>query len=108
MFCKNNTVEYRELLAGVQLQTLVHGEKTLMGRFTLAKDAIIPPHRHPHEQTGIMISGKMLFTVDNKENEVEAGDSWCIPGGSEHSVVVLEDSVVVEVFSPYRADYLPR
>lgn len=108
MFCKNNTVAYRELLEGVQLQTLVHGEKTLMGRFTLAKDAKIPNHKHPHEQTGIMISGKLLLTVDNKEVEVEAGDSWCIAGGSEHSVVVIEDSIVVEVFSPYRIDYLPR
>lgn len=108
MFCKNNTVEPRELLEGVQLQTLVHGEKTLMGRFTLAKGAKIPVHKHPHEQTGLMISGKLLLTIDSKELEVEAGDSWCIPGGSEHSVIAHEDSVVVEVFSPVRVDYLPR
>ena len=108
MFCKNNTVDYRELIEGVQLQTLVHGEKTLMGRFKIAKNAIIPPHKHPHEQTGLMISGKLLFTVDSKEIEVETGDSWCIPGGSEHSVIALEDSVVVEIFSPVRADYLPQ
>jgi quercetin dioxygenase-like cupin family protein len=108
MFCKNNTVEYRELLEGVHLQTLVYGEKTLMGRFKLAKGAKIPPHKHPHEQTGLMVSGKLLFTVEKKEIEVEAGDSWCIPGGSEHSVVAAEDSLVVEIFSPVRVDYLPR
>lgn len=108
MFCKNNTVEYRELLEGVQLQTLVHGEKTLMGRFKLAKGAKIPPHKHPHEQTGLMISGRLLFTIERKELEVETGDSWCLPGGSEHSVIALEDSVVVEIFSPIRVDYLPR
>jgi quercetin dioxygenase-like cupin family protein len=55
-----------------------------------------------------MISGKLLFTVDQKELEVEAGDSWCIPGGSEHSVIAVEDSLVVEIFSPVRTDYLPR
>jgi quercetin dioxygenase-like cupin family protein len=108
MFRKNNTDDYRELLEGVQLQTLVHGDKTLMGRFMIAKGAKIPNHKHPHEQTGIMISGKLLFTIDQKELEVEAGDSWCIPGGNEHSVVAIEDSVVIEVFSPVRADYLPR
>jgi len=108
MFCKNNTGEYRELLEGVQLQTLVHGEKTLMGRFKLAKGAKIPPHKHPHEQTGFMISGKLLFTIEDKELEVEEGDSWCIPGESEHSVIAIEDSLVVEIFSPVRVDYLPR
>lgn len=107
MFCKNNTREPRQLLNGVHLQTLVHGEKTLMGQFKLAQGAKIPPHSHPHEQTGIMISGKMLFTIDGEELEIETGDSWCIGGGSEHSVVALEDSVVVEVFSPIREDYLP-
>jgi len=108
MFCKNNTAEYRELIEGVQLQTLVYGEKTLMGRFTLAKGAKIPPHRHPQEQTGLMISGRLLFTVEKEEFEAATGDSWCLPGDSEHSVIALEDSVVVEIFSPVRADYLPH
>lgn len=35
------------------------------------------------------------------------GDSWCIPGGVEHSAEIAEDSVAVEVFSPVREDYLP-
>lgn len=108
MFQKNTTEGYRELLEGVQLQTLVHGEKTLMGRFKLDKGAKIPSHKHPHEQTGLMISGKLHFTIDEKEFEVEAGDSWCIDGGKEHSVIVIEDSVVIEVFTPVRVDYLPR
>jgi quercetin dioxygenase-like cupin family protein len=108
MFRKNNNENYRQLLEGVQLQTLVHGEKTLMGRFQLSRGAKIPPHQHPHEQTGLMISGKLLFTIGKEEFEVEAGDSWCIPGGSAHSVIAVEDSVVVEVFTPVRADYLPR
>ncbi len=108
MFCKNNSVEYRELLDGVHLQSLVHGEKTLMGRFKLAKGATLPPHKHPHEQTGFMISGKLLFTIGTKEFEAETGDSWCIPGDTEHSAVAVEDSLVVEIFSPVRVDYLPQ
>lgn len=81
MICQNNTGEYGELLEGVHLQTRVYGEKTLMGRFKLAKGARIPPHKHPHEQTGLMISGKLLFTVDNKTFEVPAGASWCSLAG---------------------------
>ena len=107
MFCKKNTGTSRQLLEGVDLTTLVHGEKTLMGRFRIAKGAAIPPHSHPHEQTGIMISGRLQFKVDGQTMDVEPGDSWCLPGGVEHSVQALEDSVVVEVFSPVREDYLP-
>lgn len=106
MICKNGSKEYRELLPGVKLQTLVHGEKTLMGRFEVAKDAKIPPHKHEHEQTGLLLSGKLLLTIDGEEHAVDTGDSWCIYGGSEHSVIALDDSVVVEVFSPVRKDYI--
>ncbi|MBW1749401.1 MAG: cupin domain-containing protein, partial [Deltaproteobacteria bacterium] len=35
------------------------------------------------------------------------GDSWCIHGDIEHGAEALEDSVLVEVFSPVREDYLP-
>jgi quercetin dioxygenase-like cupin family protein len=107
MFRKKNSGDSRQLVEGVELTTLVHGEKTLMGQFKIAKGSVIPAHSHPHEQTGIMISGKVRFNVAGEFTEVEAGDSWCLNGGVEHSVEALMDSVVVEVFSPVREDYLP-
>jgi len=54
-----------------------------------------------------MISGKLRFKVEDEILEVETGDSWCLPGGAEHSVDALGDSAVFEVFSPVREDYLP-
>lgn len=107
MFRKKDTGESRQLLDGIHLTTLVHGDKTLMAKFTLAKGSAIPTHSHPHEQTGIMISGKLRFTVDGEIMDVKPGDSWCLPGKVEHSAEALEDTVVVEVFSPVREDYLP-
>jgi quercetin dioxygenase-like cupin family protein len=107
MFRKKNTAESRQLVQGVELSTLVHGEKTLMGQFKIAKGSEISMHSHPHEQTGIMISGKLRFNVAGEIFEAETGDSWCLPGGVEHSAEALEDSVVVEIFSPVREDYLP-
>ena len=107
MFRKKGTALPRQLLADIELTTLVHGEKTLMGQFKIAKGGKIPAHSHPHEQTGIMLSGKLRFTVDGEVVDVEAGDSWCLPGGVEHAAEALEDVVVIEVFSPVREDYLP-
>lgn len=54
-----------------------------------------------------MISGRLLFTISGERFEAEPGDSWNIPGNVEHDVEVLEDTVVIEVFSPAREDYLP-
>jgi len=107
MFRKKGTADKKELIEGVQLSTLVHGEKTLMGHFNVAKGAAIPTHSHPHEQTGFMVSGRLRFKIEDEIMEAEAGDSWWIPGGAEHGVEALEDSVVIEIFSPVREDYLP-
>ena len=107
MFCKKDTGRSRQLVDGVELTPLVHGEKTSMGQFRIAKGAAIPTHSHPHEQTGIMISGRLRFNVDGEIIETNPGDSWCVPGHVEHSAEALEDTVVVEVFSPVREDYLP-
>ena len=107
MFTKHTEAEYKEMLEGVEMKTLAHGEKTLLARFHLKKGAAIPLHGHIYEQTGFMVSGKMRFTIGTEQFECSPGDTWCIPGDVEHGVEVLEDSVVVEVFSPVREDYLP-
>jgi quercetin dioxygenase-like cupin family protein len=107
MFCKKDSGKSRQLMEGINLTTLVHGEKTLMGQFKVARGSISPAHSHPHEQTGFLVSGKVRFTVTGEITEVEAGDSWCLKGGVEHAAEALEDSVIIEVFSPVREDYLP-
>jgi quercetin dioxygenase-like cupin family protein len=106
MFTKKSEEGYRGLVEGVEMKALAHGEKTLLAKFHLKKGAIIPGHQHIHEQTGFMISGKMIFNIGSDQYECEPGDSWCIPGAVEHGVEVLDDSVVIEVFSPVREDYL--
>lgn len=106
MFKKKSEMTYRKLLEGVKMGTMVHGEKTLMARFRLEKGCAIPDHNHLHEQTGLLLSGRMVFTVDGTELEVMPGDSWCIGSDLPHSARALEDSVAVEIFSPVREDYL--
>ena len=106
MFVKNEERGFIPMVEGVKRKTLAHGEKTLLIEVFLDQGSIVPEHSHPHEQTGYMISGRMIFNIDGKEFSAKPGDSWAIPGGAVHSVDVLEDSVVVEVFSPVREDYL--
>ena len=107
MFEKRSDTGYRPALEGIERKTLVHGDKTLMTEFRLRKGSILPRHSHPHEQTGYLVSGRIRLCIGAEEAELQAGDSWCIPGGVEHGADVLEDSVAIEVFSPVREDYLP-
>ena len=107
VFNKQSEQGYVKMAEGILRKTTIHGDKTMMCEFRLSKGAEIPPHDHPYEQIGYMISGKMQFIIGDGSFLTQPGDSWCIPDNVPHQVEVLEDSIVVEVFSPPREDYLP-
>jgi quercetin dioxygenase-like cupin family protein len=108
MFYHHNSNRYIPLLEGIGIKTLVYGEKTLLSEFRLEKGSLLPRHSHPYEQTGYMISGRMRLHIGAEAHEVEPGDSWNVPLNLEHGAEVLEDSIIIELFSPVRPDYLPE
>lgn len=108
MFTKQDNNGYKQAVEGIEQKTLVYGDKTLMIEFKLLKDAVLPLHSHPHEQSGYLVSGHIRLTIDSETHDVKAGDSWCIPGNAKHGAEIIENSVAIEVFSPVREDYLPQ
>ena len=106
MFTKYNTREFKSLISGVKMRPLAWEEKTLLCEFQLEKGNSIPSHQHPYEQTGTLISGKLNFRIGNEWHFAMTGDSWSIPENVEHEVEILENSVIIEIFSPIRNDYL--
>lgn len=106
MFYRQNHEGYKVLAEGVRLKSLAHGEKTHLCEFRITKGGRVPEHSHPHEQTGYLISGRVRLIVGDQTFEAGPGDSWSLPGNVAHAADVLEDSVMVEVFSPCREDYL--
>ena len=107
MFHKYSKEGYHSRIPGIEQKTLVFGEKTLLAEFLLKKGTLLPRHSHPNEQTGYLVSGRMIFTAGSDQYDCRAGDSWCIAAGVEHSAEIIEDAVAVEVFSPVREDFLP-
>lgn len=107
MFYKADENGYKEILPGIRLKTLVHGEKTLFAEFRMEAGSSLTRHAHIHEQTGFLVEGRVRLTIGQQTFEAGPGDSWCIPGNTGHSAEILEKSHAIEVFSPVREDYLP-
>jgi quercetin dioxygenase-like cupin family protein len=72
---------------------------------TLDKGAVVPMHDHPHEQVGYVVRGRVQFVINGETLIAETGDSYAIAGGIPHEATALEDSVVIDVFSPPREEY---
>lgn len=68
--------------------------------------SIVEDHSHPHEQMGIVLSGRAEFTVGGETRTLGPGDLYRIPGGVRHRVAALDEPVrAFDVFSPVREDY---
>jgi quercetin dioxygenase-like cupin family protein len=105
---KSSDVEPVEMLEGVSRRTLAAGGRVMLVQFRFQKGASLPPHSHPHEQAGYVVSGKMKMEIDGDAFQLEAGDSYYVPASAEHRVDVLEATEVVDVFSPPREDYVRK
>lgn len=65
-----------------------------------------PLHHHVHEQITYVMSGKFEFTVGDQTYIVAAGDSLYKQPNIEHGATCLEAGMLLDVFTPHRADFL--
>jgi quercetin dioxygenase-like cupin family protein len=95
---------WTELVPGVRLRTF-WGEQMMVCHVQLDAGAVVPPHSHPHEQGGTVLTGEIAFMVDGVETVARPGDSYIIPGGVPHSAVAHTACTLFEIFSPVRLEY---
>jgi quercetin dioxygenase-like cupin family protein len=85
---------------------LVEGERITLAIVELEPDAVVPEHRHPNEQNGIVISGEVRFRVGDEERLLGPGGTWRILGDVPHAATAGPGgAVLIDVFSPVRADW---
>jgi quercetin dioxygenase-like cupin family protein len=87
-----------------------HGEQMMMVLNATLPGHEVATHSHPHEQIGMVYTGKARLTIGGEERLVEKGDFYCIPSGVPHSDVCVGDEpfVMLDVFYPAREDFLAR
>jgi quercetin dioxygenase-like cupin family protein len=98
-------VPRQTLAPGIERRFLTAARMTI-ARFSLKRGAVVPSHAHDHEQVSYVVSGALRFRVEGEETLVRAGEALQIPTWAEHSVEVVEDTEVIDVFSPVRQDWV--
>jgi quercetin dioxygenase-like cupin family protein len=90
---------------GVAVHILTDGDQITLVRVELETDSVVAMHTHVHEQTGTLISGRLVFEIGGEKHELKAGDAWMIPSNVPHEVTTVEKALVIEAFSPPREDW---
>jgi quercetin dioxygenase-like cupin family protein len=85
---------------------MIHTETMTLARILLGRGAVVPSHAHENEQIATVLEGRVRFDVDGDVFEVGSGQSVSLAANVPHGVEALEDSVVLDVFSPPRGDWI--
>ncbi len=84
----------------------VQGERITLAVVELAPNAVVPEHRHPAEQLGMVVSGSVRFDLDGEVRDLGPGGTWRILSDRPHEVTAgPEGAVVIDVFNPVREDW---
>lgn len=63
-------------------------------------------HTHPHTQCVYVLSGSFEASIEDQQTILKAGDCTYITGGKPHGLLALEDGEILDIFTPYREDFV--
>jgi quercetin dioxygenase-like cupin family protein len=85
---------------------IASGEKLMFSLVTLAPNAVVPTHSHPHEQMGMLVSGTMEFTIAGETRVFSGNELYLVPGGVPHAAKGGPGgAVALDAFSPPREEF---
>jgi quercetin dioxygenase-like cupin family protein len=97
-------VEREQLTPLLQRQFFSTSQLTV-ARFELKKGCVVPEHHHHNEQVTSVFQGALKLSFSGQEVTVRAGETISIPPNLRHSAEALEDTLVIDVFTPPRRDW---
>jgi quercetin dioxygenase-like cupin family protein len=95
-----------EICPGIKRQTVASGKMMYQMTAHLEAGSKMPAHRHPQEQIVHILEGRMKLIVNGTPHELTAGDSFYLASNMPHGVETIEDTRVLDTFSPPREEYL--
>jgi quercetin dioxygenase-like cupin family protein len=84
----------------------VIGDQAMISHVHLKKGCLVPTHAHFNEQFACILSGSLRFTIGGENDSsrekltVSAGEVLHLPSNTPHAAEAMEDTVVLDIFSP--------
>lgn len=95
-----------EIVPGITRRTVASGQTMYQMMAELKAGSVMPAHQHPQEQLVHILRGRMRLIVSGVPHELTTGDSFYLASNVPHGVETIEETRVLDTFSPPRDDYL--
>lgn len=91
---------------GLQRQIMGYDPHLMAVKVAFEKGAVGMRHTHYHSQSTYIVSGRFEVTVGDQTRTLAGGDGYYVEPDLEHGVLCLEAGILIDIFSPVRADFL--
>jgi len=108
-FFEFQAAAWEDLGGGVRRKMVKYTDELMAVYVQFDKGAVGPVHSHEiHDQISCVAAGSFEIQIDNEKRVLKVGDAYLATRHTPHGAVALErDSMLIDVFAPKRADFLP-
>lgn len=105
-FFPHEEQQWEVIDAKVKRQIVGYDTIMMMVNVHFETGGIGPIHKHIHTQVSYVAKGIFEVTIGKDMKVMRKGDSFFVASHIEHGVKCLEEGILVDVFSPMRADFI--
>ncbi|WP_022941344.1 cupin domain-containing protein [Psychromonas hadalis] len=107
-FFIDKDTDWEVLGGGIKRKIVGYTDDLMLVLVHFEKGAIGAPHVHEiHDQIGYVAEGSFEAEIDGVKKVLVKGDAYIAAKLVEHGAVALEEgSLLIDVFTPKRADFL--
>jgi quercetin dioxygenase-like cupin family protein len=106
IFQIDSETSWEDLGDGVSRKICGYDDKIMLVKVKFEVGAIGPLHEHYHSQVTYVASGVFEASINGTKQVLETGDSFYAKPHHIHGVLCLEAGVLIDIFSPMRADFI--
>lgn len=93
---------------GIKRQIMGYDEQLMLVKVMFEKGAIGAAHAHYHSQSTYVVSGVFEFHTEGEKKIVREGDGIFIAPDVVHGCTCIEKGMLIDTFSPMRADFVNK
>lgn len=91
---------------GVTRKVLVYRDEMMMVEVAFETGAVGALHSHPHVQSSYVAKGRLEVSIGDETQVLGPGGSFIVAPNVVHGVRALEESLLIDVFTPMRKEFV--
>lgn len=106
VFVKPDESDWTPTEPGVKRRILTYNDQLMVVEVAFEEGAVGALHQHPHIQANYVAGGSFEVTIAGRAEVLTKGQSFIVPSNAIHGCRALEPGLLVDAFTPMRAEFL--